>query len=129
MFSIYCCSVNATLGKGVLNLCSKVTWKHPSRNVISIELLCNLTSTWVFSCKFAVYFQTTFYINTNGGLLMYNILAQVCQILLQVSISVQSFHKVFNFFLDFFGSQSFMWCPSIVWCRGKVNFPHKTSLF
>ena len=60
--------------KGVLEICSK--GEHPCRSAISIHLLLpmskcdfnkvalqlywNCTSTWVFSCKFAAYFQDTF---------------------------------------------------------------------
>ena len=39
------------LGKGVLKIYSKFAGGHPCRNH---------TSTWVFSCKFAAYFQNTF---------------------------------------------------------------------
>ena len=39
------------LGKSVLKICSKFIGKHPCRSVISA---------WVFSCKFAAYFQNTF---------------------------------------------------------------------
>ena len=42
------------LGKGVLKICNKCTGEHPWRSVISIKLA------WVFSCKFAAYFQNTF---------------------------------------------------------------------
>ena len=44
------------LRKDALKICSKFTGEHPCRNVISI----NHTSAWVFSCRFAVYFQNTF---------------------------------------------------------------------
>ena len=44
------------LVKGVLKMCSKFTWEHSCRSVISIKLLLqlywNYTSAWVFSCKF-----------------------------------------------------------------------------
>ena len=50
--------------KSVLKICSKFIGGHPCRSVISIKLLkqlyWNRTSTWVFSCKFAAYFQNTF---------------------------------------------------------------------
>ena len=56
------------LWKGVLKICSKFTGEHPYRNAISIKLLCNFnwnhTLAWVFSCKFAVYFQHTFFLRT-----------------------------------------------------------------
>ena len=44
--------------------CSKFTGKHPCQRVILIKLLTlerywSHTSTWVFSCKFAAYFQST----------------------------------------------------------------------
>ena len=45
------------LEKGVLKICSRFTREHPWRSVISI----NHTSPWVFSCKFAAYFQNTFF--------------------------------------------------------------------
>ena len=57
------------LGKGVLKICSRFTGEHPCRSVISIKLLWNKvakqlywnhTAAWVFSCKFAAYFQITF---------------------------------------------------------------------
>ena len=44
------------LRKGVLKICSEFKGKHPCRSVISIKLL----SAWVFSSKFAAYFQNTF---------------------------------------------------------------------
>ena len=47
------------LSKGVLKICSKFTGKHPCRSAISIKSH-NRTSTQVFSCKFAAYFQDTF---------------------------------------------------------------------
>ena len=47
------------LEKGPLKICSKFTGEQPFRSVISVKLLCN-TSVWVFSCKFAAYFQNTF---------------------------------------------------------------------
>ena len=42
------------LGKGLLKRCSKFTWEHPCRSVISVKLQ------RVFSCKFAAYFQNIF---------------------------------------------------------------------
>ena len=42
------------LGKDVLKICSKFTEEHPCRTAR------NRTSAWVFSCKFAAYFQNTF---------------------------------------------------------------------
>ena len=44
------------LRKGVLKICSKFTGEHLCRSGISIDC----TSAWVFSCKFATYFQNTF---------------------------------------------------------------------
>ena len=44
--------------KGVLKKCSRFTGEHPCRSAISIKLL--YTSVWVFSRKFAAYFQNTF---------------------------------------------------------------------
>ena len=52
------------LGKSVLNIFIKFTGEHPCRSAISTKLLCNFleirTSAWVFSWKFAAYFQKTF---------------------------------------------------------------------
>ena len=51
------------LGKGVLKICSKFTGEHPCRSAISIklqQLYWNCTLAWMFSCKFAAYFQNTF---------------------------------------------------------------------
>ena len=67
------------LEKGVLKVCCKFTGERSCWNEISIKLLCNFialqlywnhTSAWVFSCKFAAYFQKTFLENTSGGLLL-----------------------------------------------------------
>ena len=46
------------LRKGVLKICSKFT-EHPCRSAIckAKQLYWNHTSAWVFSCKFAAYFQ------------------------------------------------------------------------
>ena len=41
------------LGKGVLKICSKFTGEH-------LQLYWNHTSTWMFFCKFAAYFQNIF---------------------------------------------------------------------
>ena len=49
------------LRKGFLKICNKFTGEHTCWSVTSIKLLCNQTSTWVFSCKFAAYFQNTFF--------------------------------------------------------------------
>ena len=52
------------LGKGVLKICSKFTGENPDQSVISIKLQSkarNHASAWVFSCKFAAYFQDTFF--------------------------------------------------------------------
>ena len=47
------------LGKAVLKICSKFTGEHPCRSVIWIKLPAR-TSAWMFSCKFAAYFQNIF---------------------------------------------------------------------
>ena len=44
------------LSKGVLKICSNVAGEHPCRSEYW-----NLISAWVFSCKFATYFQNTFF--------------------------------------------------------------------
>ena len=46
------------LGNGVLKICSKFTGEHPCRSAISIKLQSNVA--WVFSSKFAAFFQKTF---------------------------------------------------------------------
>ena len=46
------------LGKGVLKICSKCTGEHPCWSVI-LQFYLNRSSAWVFSCKFAAYFQNT----------------------------------------------------------------------
>ena len=45
----------------VLKICSKFTGKHPCRSAISKQIYWNDTSAWVFSFKFAPYFQDTFF--------------------------------------------------------------------
>ena len=59
------------LRKGILKLCSKCTGEHPCGRAISIKLLWNRTSAWVFSCKFAAYFQ-----NSSGWLLLKEIVTK-----------------------------------------------------
>ena len=54
------------LEKGVLKICRKFTREHPCRSAISIKLVAkqlywNHTLAWVFSCRFAAYFQNTFF--------------------------------------------------------------------
>ena len=49
----------------------------PSVILIKLDVLANRTLAWVFSCKFAAYFQNAFFKNTYGGLppfIMANIL-------------------------------------------------------
>ena len=43
------------LEKGVPKICNKFTGENPRRSVTSIHF-----SAWVFTCKFAAYFQKTF---------------------------------------------------------------------
>ena len=54
----------AVLTKVVLKICAKFTGERPCRSTISIklkkQLYWNYTSTWLFSFKFAAYFQNTF---------------------------------------------------------------------
>ena len=52
--------------KEVLKICSKFTGEPPCRNVISInkavlQVYWNHSSAWVFSSKFAAYFQSAFF--------------------------------------------------------------------
>ena len=47
------------LGKSVLKVCSKL-W-YATFNNVTLQLCWNRTSAWVFSCKFAAYFQNTFF--------------------------------------------------------------------
>ena len=54
--------------KDVPKTCSKFAGEHPYRSVISIKLLRTLA--WVFSCKFAGYFRSTFRRSTSGWLLV-----------------------------------------------------------
>ena len=52
--AINCCRSSrpeVLLGKGVLKICSKFTGEHPCQSAIS---------EWVFSCKFATYFEKIF---------------------------------------------------------------------
>ena len=59
------------LAKVVLKICSKFTGEHPCRRAISIKLVYwNRTSAWVFSRRFAAYFQNTYPRNTSGWLLL-----------------------------------------------------------
>ena len=46
------------LGKGVLKIYSKFTGENPYRS--AKQLYWHHSSAWVFSCKFAAYFQNTF---------------------------------------------------------------------
>ena len=63
------CRPEVFLVKGVLKICCKFTGEDPCQSVISIKLQSNFTkqlywnhtSAWVFSCKFAAYFQNTFF--------------------------------------------------------------------
>ena len=48
------------LRKTCLKICSKFTGEHSCRSVISKQLYWNHTSAWMFSCKFAAYFQNTY---------------------------------------------------------------------
>ena len=52
------------LRNDVLKLCSKFTGERPCRSAISIKFLWNRTSAWVFSCKFAAYFQKHLFLRT-----------------------------------------------------------------
>ena len=49
-------------GKGVRKIRSTFTGEHPCQNFnkVTKQLYCNHTSTWVFPCKFAAYFDNTF---------------------------------------------------------------------
>ena len=65
------------LGKLVLKICSKFTGEHPcwsakcDFNKVALQLYWSRTSAWVFSCKFAAYFQNTFFHKkTSRGLLL-----------------------------------------------------------
>ena len=49
------------LGNGIMKICSKFTAEHPFRSFDFNEV----ALAWVFSCKFAEYFQ-----NTSGRLLL-----------------------------------------------------------
>ena len=62
------------LGKGVLKICSKFTWEHPCRSVISIKLQSNFIEiTLRHGCSLVNLihiFRTTFYKNTFGRLIL-----------------------------------------------------------
>ena len=58
------------LRKGVLKICNKFSAEHPCQSAISIKLLWNCTSSWVFSRKFAAYLQNTFFKNASRRLLL-----------------------------------------------------------
>ena len=45
------------LENGVPKICRKFT----GENIVALKVYCNLTSAWVFSCKFAAYFQNIFF--------------------------------------------------------------------
>ena len=67
-------SSDVFLGKGVLKICSKFTWEHPCRGVISIKLRSNFIKiTLQHGCS-PVYllhiFRIPFVKNTSGGLLL-----------------------------------------------------------
>ena len=47
--------------RGVLKIWSKFTGEHPCQSAISKQLCWTCTSAWVPSCKFAAYFQNTFF--------------------------------------------------------------------
>ena len=53
-------SLELFLGKGILKIRSKFTGEHWCGSAISLQLYLNRTSVWVFSYKFAAYFQNTF---------------------------------------------------------------------
>ena len=62
------------LRKGVLNICSKFTGKHPCQSVISIKLLCNFIEITLrhecFPVNLLHIFRTAFSKNTSGWLLL-----------------------------------------------------------
>ena len=51
------------LGKNVLKIYTKFTREHTCRSAISIKLQGGIPA-WVFSCRFAPYFQSTLFIKT-----------------------------------------------------------------
>ena len=84
------------LGKGVLKIFIKYTGKHPCWSVISIKLLCNYTSAWVFSCKFSAYFQNTFsYKSTSGEMFVKITSGEIFQGIL-VSLERCLFEDIYN---------------------------------
>ena len=61
-----CSPPEVFIGKGVLKMCSKVTGEHPCQSMISIKLQRNfieiaLRHRCSHRCKFAAYYQNTFY--------------------------------------------------------------------
>ena len=92
-------SAEVFLEKGVLKICCKFTGDHQPWSVILTKLLWNAnqlygneTSEWVFSCKFAAYFQYIFFKNTSGGLLLKTMFI-ITRLLLPPTLSV--FHHIF----------------------------------
>ena len=69
------------LQKGVPKICSKFSWKHPCRILKNPSW--NHTSAWLFSCKFAAYFQNTFsweYLSWAASLLIIQLIREMVNI-------------------------------------------------
>ena len=64
----------AFLGWGVLKNMQQIYRRTPMPkcdfNKVTLQLYWNRTLAWVFSCKYAAYFQNTFSLNTSGRLLL-----------------------------------------------------------
>ena len=78
--------------KGVLKICSKLTGENPCRSVISVTLLCNFIHTlaWLFSCKFAAYFQNNF-LRTPEYMNIFNIFNYRCLITQRFCYHLETF--------------------------------------
>ena len=68
------------LGKGVLKICSKLTWEHPCQSVISIKLLCTFIGIiFRHGCSpvnLLYIFRTPFTKITSRRLLLSNVIAK-----------------------------------------------------
>ena len=83
-----------------MQICSKRTGEHPRRSKTSTKLLCNfieITSTWVTSCKFAAYLQSTLLKKTWRAATVYLYLIFLKRYLKkQHLVSSANFHLIFT---------------------------------
>ena len=62
-------------------------------NKFAMQFYWNHTSAWVFSCKFAAYFQNSFSQNTTGGLLLHALFFRLVFLSLGHVIKLQGFYE------------------------------------